>query len=52
MEPNWDGLPQVKPYWEEFKQYKLSEDAQELSEKGKANASNKKYNHHLRRGWV
>ena len=21
-EPNWDDLPQVKPYWEEFKQYK------------------------------
>ena len=26
-EPNWDDLPQVKPYWVEFKQYKLSEDA-------------------------
>ena len=26
-EPNWDNLPQVKPYWEEFKQYKLSEEA-------------------------
>ena len=25
-EPNWDDLPQVKPYWEEFKQYKLSEE--------------------------
>ncbi|RLM75701.1 transposon protein, putative, CACTA, En/Spm sub-class [Panicum miliaceum] len=46
-EPNWDDLPQVKPYWEDFKQYKLSEDAQELSEKDKVNASNKKYNHHL-----
>ena len=31
-EPNWDNLPQVKPYWEEFKQYKLSEDVQEISE--------------------
>ena len=30
-EPNWDDLPQVKPYWEEFKQYKLSEEAQEKS---------------------
>ena len=27
-EPNWDDLPQVKPYWEEFKQYKLSEESQ------------------------
>ena len=27
-EPNWDDPPQVKPYWEEFKQYKLSEEAQ------------------------
>ena len=27
-EPNGDDLPQVKPYWEEFKQYKLSEEAQ------------------------
>ena len=27
-EPNWDNLPQVKPYREEFKQYKLSEEAQ------------------------
>ena len=26
-EPNWDNLPQVKSYWEEFKQYKLSEEA-------------------------
>ena len=26
-EPNWDDLPQVKPYWQEFKQYKLSEEA-------------------------
>ena len=25
-ESNWDDLPQVKPYWEEFKQYKLSEE--------------------------
>ena len=28
-EPNWDDLPQVKPYWEEFKQYKLSEEGDE-----------------------
>ena len=46
-EPNWDDLPQVKPYWEEFKQYKLSEEAQEKSEQAKVNAANKKYNHHL-----
>ena len=26
-ELNWDDLPQVKPYWQEFKQYKLSEEA-------------------------
>ena len=31
-EPKWDDLPQVKPYWEEFKQYKLSEEAQGKSE--------------------
>ena len=31
-EPIWDDLPQVKPYWEKFKQYKLSEEAQEKSE--------------------
>ena len=31
-EPNLDDLPQVKPYWEEFKQYKLLEEAQEKSE--------------------
>ena len=31
-EPNWDDLPQVKPYMEEFKQYKLSEEAQGKSE--------------------
>ena len=46
-EPNWDDLPQVKPYWEEFKQYKLSEESQEKSEQAKVNAPNKKYNHHL-----
>ena len=46
-ESNWDDLPQVKPYWEEFKQYKLSEEAQEKSQQAKANAANKKYSHHL-----
>ena len=46
-EPNWDDLPQVKPYMEEFKQYKLSEEAQEKSEQAKVNAANKKYSHHL-----
>ena len=46
-EPNWDDLPQVKPYWEEFKQYKLSKDAQEKSDQAKKNAANKKCSHHL-----
>ena len=49
-EPNWDNLPQVKPYWEEFKQYKLSEEAQEKSQQAKVNAANKKYTHHLGAG--
>ena len=49
-EPDWDDLPQVKPYWEEFKQYKLSEEAQEKSQQAKANAANKKYSHHLGAG--
>ena len=49
-EPNWDDLPHVKPYWEEFKQYKLSEEAQGKSEQAKANAANKKYSHHLGAG--
>ena len=49
-EPNWDDLPQVKLYWEEFKQYKLSDEAQGKSEQAKANASNKKYSHHLGAG--
>ena len=49
-EPNWDDLPQVKPYWEEFKQYKLSEEAQENSQQAKVNAANKKYTHHLGAG--
>ena len=40
-EPNWDNLPQVKPYWEEFKQYKLSEEAQKKFEQAKVNAANK-----------
>jgi len=46
-EPNWDDLSQVKPYWEEFKQYKLYEEAQEKSEQAKTNAPKKKYSHHL-----
>ena len=46
-EPIWDDLPQIKPYWEEFKQYKLSEEAQKKSELAKVNAGNKKYSHHL-----
>jgi len=49
-EPNWDDLSQVKPYWEEFKQYKLSEEAQEKSEQAKVNVGNKKYSHHLGAG--
>ena len=44
---NWDDLSQVKPYWEEFKQYKLSDEAQVKSEQAKKNEENKKYNHHL-----
>ena len=36
-----------EPNWEEFKQYKLSEEAQEKSEQAKMNAANKKYSHHL-----
>ena len=43
----WDDLSQVKPYWEEFKQYKLSEEAQEKFQQAKVNAANKKYSHHL-----
>ena len=46
-EPDWNDLPQVKPYWEEFKQCKLSEEAQVKSEQAKRNAGNKKYSHHL-----
>ena len=49
-EPNWDDLSQVKPCLEEFKQYKLSEEAQGKSELAKTNASNKKYSHHLGAG--
>ena len=49
-EPNWDDLPQVKPYWEEFKQYKLSDEAQGKSQQAKMNAANKKYSHHLGAG--
>jgi hypothetical protein len=46
-EPDWDNFPEVKPYREEFKEYKLSKEAQELSEKNKVNAAAKKYNHRL-----
>ena len=49
-EPNWDDLPHVKPYWVEFKLYKLSNEAQEKSERAKTNASKKKYKHHLGAG--
>ena len=49
-EPKWNDLPQVKPYWKEFKQYKLSEEAQGKSEHAKSNASKKKYSHHLGAG--
>ena len=49
-EPDWNNFPQVKPYWEDFKQYKLSEEAQEKSEQAKKNAGNKKYRHHLGAG--
>jgi hypothetical protein len=41
--PDWDSFPQVKPYWEEFKEYKLSEETQELSKKNKINVATKKY---------
>ncbi|RLN17003.1 transposon protein, putative, CACTA, En/Spm sub-class [Panicum miliaceum] len=37
----------VKPYWEEFKEYKFFEEAQQLSEKNKINAAAKIYNHCL-----
>ena len=43
-------LHQDGPYWEEFKQYKLSEEAQGKSKQAKTNASKKKYSHHLGTG--
>ncbi|RLM73386.1 transposase [Panicum miliaceum] len=46
-ESDWDSFPQVKPYWEEFKEYKLSEEAREASKKNAINTALKKYNHHL-----
>jgi len=49
-ETNWDDLSQVKPYCEEFKQYKLSEEAQGKSEMVKTKASKKKYSHQLGAG--
>ena len=49
-ELDWNDFPQLKPYWEDFKQYKLSEEAQEKSEQAKRNAGNKKYSHHLGAG--
>ncbi|RLM75332.1 hypothetical protein C2845_PM15G02740 [Panicum miliaceum] len=49
-EPNWDSFPQVKPYWEEFKEYKMFEEAREASGKNTINAALKKHNHHLRLG--
>ena len=48
--PNWDDLPQVKPHWAEFQQYKLPEEAKGKSEQAKTNAANKKYSHHLGAG--
>ena len=39
-------LHQDGPYWEEFKQYKLYEEAPEKSEQA-TNASKEKYNHHI-----
>ena len=50
MEPDWNDFPQVKPYCEDFKQYNLSEEAQEKSEQAQRNARNKKYSHHLGAG--
>jgi hypothetical protein len=46
-EPDSDSFPQVKPYWVEVKEYKLSEEAPELSEKNKINATTKKYSPYL-----
>ena len=35
----------IRDYWEEFKEYKLSEAAKQRSEKNKENAKKKKYHH-------
>jgi len=49
--PKFEGyLAKQEHHWEEFKKYKESEDAKDLSEKNKKNAALKKYHHHMGTG--
>jgi hypothetical protein len=46
--PNWfvqAPIAKQRPYWEEFVQYKISDEAKERSRKNQLNASKKEYHH-------
>jgi hypothetical protein len=51
-ELDWDSFPQVKPYWEEFKEYKLSDEAQELSEKEQGQCGHQEIQPPPRAMWI
>jgi len=52
LTPDWNkkGYLKLRPYWNEFVEYRLSEDSKALSSQNTENASHKEYNHHLGTG--
>ncbi len=43
-------ITKARPYWDEFVQYKLSEESEERIRRNKENAAKKKYHHHMGSG--
>nr|TKW31313.1 hypothetical protein SEVIR_2G097300v2 [Setaria viridis] len=51
IEPDLENkFQKLAPYWDEFKKYKLSEDAKKQTTQATENTSKKKYFHHLGQG--
>ena len=50
LTPDFDEYPKVKDFWDDFVQYKKSEEAQLMSERNKANSEKNVYPHRLGTG--
>ena len=50
LTPDFDDYPKLKPFWDDFVEYKKSEEALHMSERNKANSEKNVYPHRLGTG--